>query len=156
MHGKLAEAIAALFARPGIGPALIIGAQALVSLVMILALYGLARLLGLGGDQRIADTAHAADLARAALPGFEPVQITLDRARIGALARDQAGRVVLIRRHGARFVGNQLTSHQGIRLDRTMLTLETADRAFGALTIDLGAEAQVWAASLRRLGEHQA
>lgn len=156
MHGKLPDLIMALLARPGIGPVLIIAAQAVVSLLLMVALYGLARLLKLGGDARIADAAHAADLARAALPGFEPVEISLDRARIGALVRDEAGRVVLVRRHGARFVGKQLTSHHGIRLDRTMLTLETGDPGFGTLTIDLGAQAQVWAASLRRLGDHAA
>ena len=59
--------------------------------------------------------------------------------------------MLLIRRHGARFVASELTSHAGIRLDRHTLTLETGDRQFGTLTLDLGAEAQIWAASLRRL-----
>jgi hypothetical protein len=125
---------------------------------MVLAIYGLARLLRLGGDVRIADADHAARLADAAFPGFAAEDITLDRARIGALVRDRGGRVLLIRRHGARFVGRELTSHGGIRLDRHTLTLETGDRRFGTLTLDLGADAQIWAASLRRLDvqEHAA
>jgi hypothetical protein len=152
MSGKLVEAIGTLVARPDVGPALVIGAETLVSLAMVLALYALARALRLGGDERIEDAGHAARLAQAALPGFIAEDITLDRARIGALVRDREGRVLLIRRHGARFVGTELTSHAGIRLDRHCLTLETGDRRFGALTIDLGNDAQIWAASLRRLG----
>jgi len=152
MSGKLIAAASALIARPDIGPALIIGGETLVSLVMVLALYLLARALRLGGDVRIADKAHAAHLAEAAVTGFAADEITLDRARIGALARNREGRVLLIRRHGARFVASELTSHAGIRLDRHTLTLETGDRQFGTLTLDLGADAQIWAASLRRLG----
>jgi hypothetical protein len=151
MSGKLIEAAEALIARPDIGPALIQCTQALLSLAFVLALYGFARALRLGGDVRIADAAHAARLAAAAVPGFVAHEIVLDRARIGALVRDNAGRVLLIRRHGARFVGRELTSHAGIRLDRHTLTLDTGDRLFGTLTLDLGAEAQIWAASLRRL-----
>ncbi len=151
MSGKLAEAVATLMARPDIGPVLPIVAQALVSLVLVFALYLLARALKLGGDVRIADAAHAARLAEATETGFDAQDITLDRARIGALVRNSQGRVLLIRRHGARFVGTELTSHAGIRLDRHTLTLETGDRQFGTLTLDLGGEAQIWAASLRRL-----
>jgi hypothetical protein len=152
MSAKLLEAITALIARPDIGPALIIAVETLISLVMIMALYVFARALRLGGDVRITDKAHAAQLAQAAVPCFQAQDITLDRARIGALVRDHDGRILLIRRHGARFVGSELTSHAGIRLDRHTLTLETGDRQFGTLTLDLGNEAQIWAASLRRLG----
>lgn len=152
MSGKLVETVATLIARPDIGPALIIGAQTLVSVIMVVALWLFARALRLGGDVRISDKAHAAHLAEAALTGFHAEDITLDRARIGALVRDGEGRILLIRRHGARFVASELTSHAGIRLDRHTLTLETGDRQFGTLTLDLGAEAQIWAASLRRLG----
>jgi hypothetical protein len=156
--GSVVAGAKALFARPDIGPALLITSETLVSLVMVLAIYGLARMLRLGGDVRIGDADHAARLAAAAFPGFAAEDITLDRARIGALVRDNGGRVLLIRRHGARFVGSELTSHAGIRLDRHTLTLETGDRRFGTLTLDLGADAQIWAASLRRLGiaEHAA
>ena len=152
MSGKLVEAVTALIARPDIGPALIIGAQTLLSLILVTALWLFARALRLGGDVRIADAAHAAQLAEAALSGFRAEDITLDRARIGALVRDDAGRILLIRRHGARFVASELVSHAGIRLDRHTLTLETGDRQYGTLTLDLGADAQIWAASLRRLG----
>ena len=38
------------------------------------------------------------------------------------------------------------------RLDRNLLTIGTDEKAFGAITLDLGDKAQVWASSLRRLG----
>jgi len=143
--------LAAVFARPGVGPWLMLALQFAGSLIMIAALYWLARWLRLGGDVRIADRDHAAALAEATFPGFAAADITLDRARIGALVRNRAGQVLLIRRHGARFVARELADHKGIRLDRHTLTLETGDPRFGALTLDLGADAQTWAASLRRL-----
>ena len=151
MNGAFRETVTALLARPDVGPVLVQVATTLVSLVMILGLYALARSLRLGGDQRIADADHAKRLAEETWPGFAATEVTLDRARIGALVRNAEGRVMLIRRHGARFVGRELTTHDGIRLDRHTLTLETGDRQTGTLTIDLGADAQIWAASLRRL-----
>lgn len=124
----------------------------LASLLLILLVTGLARAFSLGGDIRIRDEDHARALADEALCGFEPVDVALDRARIGALLRNGAGQVMLIRRHGAHFAARLLTSHAGVRLDRDFLTLSTDDRYFGSVTLDLGAQAQVWAASLRRLG----
>lgn len=133
------------------GAALVL--QALGSLAAILFVYALVRRLGLGEDVRIADEAEARILAESAHCGFAPVAVALDRARIGALLRNKAGEVMLIRRHGARFAARLLTSHAGVRLDQGFLTLSTDDPHFGSVTLDLGTQAQVWAASLRRLGE---
>ncbi|KUR75500.1 hypothetical protein [Novosphingobium sp. Fuku2-ISO-50] len=155
MSGKLAETITTLIARPDTEPWLVLTAETLVSLVMVLGLYGLARAMRLGGDVRLIDADHAIRLAEAAIAGFDAREVTLDRARIGALVRNGEGRVLLIRRHGARFVGREVTSHEGIRLDRHTLTLETGDPRFGPLTLDLGEQAQIWAASLRRLHADQ-
>lgn len=132
---------------PGVGLAL----QVAGSLIAILAVWALARWMQLGGDVRIADEDHARELAEAALCGFEPIAVGLDRARIGAVLRDARGRVMVLRRHGSHFVGRLLTSRQGVRLDRNFLVISTGERNFGTVTLDLGAEAQAWAASLRRL-----
>lgn len=142
------SAFDALLALPG--AALIL--QAAGSLVSVLLVFLLVRALGLGHDVRIADAAEARALAEQARCGFEPVDVALDRARIGALLRNAAGEVMLIRRHGARFAARVLTSHAGARLDRGFLTLSSEDPHFGSVTLDLGEQAQVWAASLRRLG----
>lgn len=135
-------------AIPGAG----IAAQALGSLIAVLLVFALVRALGMGSDVRIADEAEARALAEEARCGFDPVEVALDRARIGALLRNSAGEVMLIRRHGARFAARVLSSHAGARLDRGFLTLSTEDPHFGSITLDLGERAQVWAASLRRLG----
>ena len=121
------------------------------SLAAILLLAWLARRLGLGGDPRLRDPDEAKRLAGEALYGFEAQEVVLDRAGIGALLRDSAGRVMLLRRHGARWAGRLLDSHTGVRIDRTRLTIATRDKTFGAVTLDLGDEAQVWVESLRRL-----
>jgi hypothetical protein len=122
------------------------------SLIAIGLLALLARWLGLGGDLRIRDDAQARDLAREAVPGFEPAEIAIDRAGIGALLRDAAGRVLLLRRHGTHFAARLLDSHAETRLDHNFLTIATSDRSFGAFTLDLGPQAQIWAGSFRRLG----
>lgn len=125
--------------------------QALLALVQIGLLWLLVRALGLGGDVRLADADHARALAAEADCTFVATAVVLDKARIGALLRDTAGRVLLIRRHGNHFVARALTTYAGVRLDRQFLTIATPDRHFGTITLNLGPEAQIWAASLRRL-----
>lgn len=121
------------------------------SLIAVLFLAGVSRWLQLGGDVRIRSESEARRLADEAICGFEPVDLTLDRAGIGALMRDAGGRVMLIRRHGAHFAARLLDSHAGVRLDRNFLTLESSDPHFGSVTLDLGPRAAEWAGSFRRL-----
>lgn len=123
-----------------------------VSIVAIGALAWLARWLGLGSDVRIRDEDHARALANEAVFGFEAVDIALDKARIGALLKDKSGRQMLLRRHGASFVGRILDRGVQARLDQQFLTLGTGERFFGKVTLDLGEKAQVWAAGLRHVG----
>ena len=122
-----------------------------VSVILILTVTWLAARLGLGGDIRLGGEDEARTLARAALCGFEPVDTALDKAGIAALLRDTQGRVMLLRRHGTQFAARLLDSHAFTRLDRNFLTVGTGERHFGTITLDLGGDAQVWAASLRRL-----
>jgi hypothetical protein len=126
-------------------------AQFAASLAAILVLAWLSRRLGLGGDPRLRDPDEARRLATEALDGFEAEAVGLDRAGIGALLRDREGRVMLLRRHGARWAARLLDGHAGVRLDRNFLTVAPADTRFGKITLDLGEDAQVWAASLRRV-----
>jgi len=126
--------------------------QAGASLLAILALAWLARRLDLGADVRIRDEDEARQLAAEALCGFEAEDLALDRAGIGALLRDRMGRVMLLKRHGAHFAARLLDSHSHARLDRNFLTIGSGESTFGKVTLDLGDKAQVWASSLRRLG----
>ena len=125
--------------------------QLALSVALILAVAWLARKLALGSDVRLRDEDEARALVRAAVCGFEPRELTLDRAGIGALARDGDGRVMLLRRHGAQYAARLLDSHAFARLDRNFLTIGTGERHYAPVTLDLGDQAQVWAASLRRL-----
>ena len=126
------------------------------SVAAILALAFICARLGLGGDVRIASEDEARQLAREALCGFEPEDLALDRAGIGALLRDHQGRVMLLRRHGAHFSARLLDNHASARLDRNFITLGTDERWFGQVTLDLGDKAQSWASSLRHLGTNRA
>ena len=121
------------------------------SLVAIVLLAWLAGQLGLGGDIRLRDQDEARELAQTAVCGFEPVEIALDRAGIGALLRDAEGRVMLLRRHGVHFAARLIASHVGSRLDRNLLTVSTGEAFFGSVTLNLGPDAQLWAVRLRGL-----
>ena len=112
------------------------------SLVGVLALVAASRWLGLGGDARIDGRDDALCIARD--NGFEAEDVAIDRAGMAALVRDAGGRFALIRRHGAHFVVALLTTPVDGRLDKRYLKL-------GKVTLDLGDDAAVWAASLRRM-----
>ena len=121
------------------------------SLVAILIVAWLARLMGLGGDTRIRDDEQARRLANEAVDGFVAVDIAIDRAGIGALLKDANGRHMLLRRHGAQFVGRLLNHNAEARLDRNFLTVGTGERLLAPLTLDLGTRAQVWAVGFKAL-----
>ena len=122
-----------------------------LSLAAVLFMAAVAWWLKLGGDARIRNEQEATALADQAICGFKPGAIALDRAGIGALLRDGAGRQMLIRRNGAHFVGRLLDRNVVARLDRNFLTIGTGERTFGSITLDLGADAQYWASGLRHL-----
>ncbi len=111
------------------------------SLVAVLALAGITHCLGLGGDARI-DRDEAVRLAEE--QGFAVADVALDRAGLAALVRDEAGNFMLVRRHGAHFVAHPICDADSARLDHRFLSL-------GKVTLDLGDQAGIWAASLRRI-----
>ncbi len=121
------------------------------SLIAIIAVWALARWMKLGGDIRIADDAHARTLAAEAVDGFEAVAVGRDRAGYAAILSDGQGRQLLLRRHGAQFVARLLGPEIEARLDQHLLSI-TIPEAFGTTVLNLGTEAQVWAAGLRRIG----
>lgn len=121
------------------------------SIVAILFLAWFARWLDLGGDVRIRSDEQAREIADQVLSGFDPVDIAIDKAGIGALMRDAQGRHLLVRRHGAQFAGRLLDRHSDTRLDQNFLTVGTGEKTFGKVTLNLGPQAQYWAAGLRHL-----
>ncbi len=121
------------------------------SVAAILFIAWLARHWQLGGDVRIRTKEQACAIADEIICGFSPVDVAVDKAGIGALLRDQEGRHLLIRRHGAQWAGRLLTAYGDTRLAQNFLTVGTGEKLFGAVTLDLGPDAQNWAAGLRRL-----
>ena len=121
------------------------------SVVAIFFLAWLAKYLKLGGDLRIRSDEQARAIADQVLYGFEPVDIAIDKAGIGALMRDAGGRHLLVRRHGSQFAGRLLDRHSDTRLDQNFLTVGTGEKTFGKVTLNLGSQAQYWAAGLRHL-----
>lgn len=121
------------------------------SIIAILFLAWLARYWQLGGDARIRSDEQARAIADEIVGGFDATDIAIDRAGIGALLRDAKGRHLLIRRHGAQFAGRLLDRHSETRLDQNFLTVGTGERTFGTITLNLGEQAQYWAAGLRHL-----
>ena len=121
------------------------------SIIAILFLAWLARHWQLGGDVRIRNEEEARSIADDIICGFEPVDIAIDKAGIGALMRDATGRHLLVRRHGVSWAGRLLDNHNETRLDQNFLTVGTGERTFGSVTLNLGERAQYWAAGLRHL-----
>lgn len=120
------------------------------SLIAILFLAWLSARLGLGAEPRIRDEHHARELADDALCGFTSTDIAIDRGGAAALLRDEAGRVMLVRRHGAHFAARLLEPSATIRLEGGRLVVATSERRFGTAALDLGATAPRWLAELSR------
>ncbi len=121
------------------------------SIAAILFLAWLARHWQLGGDVRIRDEEQARSIADEIICGFEPVDFAIDKAGMAALMRDANGRHLLVRRHGAMWAGRLLDNHSETRLDHNFLTVGISEKTFGAVTLNLGERAQIWAAGLRHL-----
>ena len=121
------------------------------SIAAILFIAWLARYWQLGGDVRIRSEMQAREIADDILPGFDPVEIAIDKAGIAALLRDAGGRHLLVRRHGVQWAGRLLDGHHESRLDQGFLTVGTGEKTFGSVTLNLGAQASHWAAGLRHL-----
>jgi hypothetical protein len=121
------------------------------SIAAIFFVYWMVKRMGLGGDVRIRDEAHARQLADEAICGFEAVNVVIDKAGIAALLKDASGRHMLVRRHGVQFAGRLLDHHSESRLDQNFLTIGTGEKTFGKVTLNLGPDAQLWAAGLRRI-----
>lgn len=125
--------------------------QLVGSLIAILALAWVAHRLKLGGDERIRSEDDVRALTDEALHGFAPTEIAIDEGGMGALCRDAEGRVLVLRRHGSHWASRLVDSDARARADGGLLTLATADRRFGTVTLALGEKAPLWAASLGQI-----
>ena len=123
--------------------------QAGASLVAVLFIAWLVGRMGLGADPRIADEAHAIRLAEEAEAGFRGIEVARDRAGFAAIVRNAEGRMMLIRAHGNHFAARPVDASVIGRLDKDFLTLTMPERTFGAVTLQLGKDAGMWASRMR-------
>ncbi len=128
------------------------------SLVAILALAGLAWWLKLGGAPRLDSAEAVARAAGEVEDGFAPVAAACDAEGSGALARDGAGRIMVIKRHGNRFAGRVLCPAAQARIWRdlgeTALEVDPGEPRFGKVFLTLP-DAQAWADAINRLDGRQ-
>ncbi len=119
------------------------------SVVAVLFVAWLVRKMGLGADPRIADDAHAIRLAEEAEAGFRGIDVARDRAGFAAIVRNADGRQMLVRAHGNHFAARLIDAGVEGRLDKEFLTLTMPEKTFGAVTLQLGKDAGVWASRMR-------
>lgn len=125
-------------------PALI---QFVGSLVAILLLAGIARWLKLGPEPRLADDEAARIAADEAVSGFEPIAIGRDRDGRGAVMRDAAGRVLLLRPHGGHFAGRLLARDAQVRREGDTLEIDPGERRYGTVRLVLD-DPKAWVAAI--------
>lgn len=120
------------------------------SLLAVLLLARAVRWMGLGlGYNRITDAAHAITLAEQAECGFGGVVADVDAAGYGAIVRNAAGAMMLVRVHGNRFAARRIDTGFTARLDRNRLMLACGDAHFGSVNLDFGDQAGVIASRMR-------
>lgn len=121
------------------------------SLVAVFFVAWLAGKIGLGADPRIEDAAHAIRLAEEAEAGFRGVEVARDRAGFAAIVQNAEGRMMLVRAHGNFFAARPVDAQVIGRLDKDFLTLTMPERTFGAVTLQLGKDAGMWASRMREI-----
>lgn len=120
------------------------------SLIAILALYGLARALKLGGTPKLSDEDAVRAAAGEVEDGFEATRIAIGRGGDAALAADFAGRIMVIKRHGNRFAGRVLTRAACVREEVDALVVDAGDVRFGKVRISIERPGS-WADAINRL-----
>ena len=121
------------------------------SLVTVLFVAWLVGRIGLGADPRIADADHAIRLAEEAEAGFRGIEVARDRAGFAAIVQNAEGRMMLVRAHGNHFAARPVDANVIGKLDKDFLTLTTSERTFGAVTLQLGKDAGMWASRMRNI-----
>ena len=114
--------------------------QLVGSLVAVLAVTGLAWLLGLGGA-KLAE-GEAASTAEHLLSGFAPEEERLSADGQAAIVFGNGGEVALVRRHGARFVAQRAVRPIAVEQSGATLKVSSGERLLGPFTMALASEAE--------------
>ena len=128
--------------------------QTLGSLLAILALAGLAWWLKLGGAPALDSDEAVRRAAGEVEDGFTPAATA--HGGKAAIARDAAGRIMVIKRHGNRFAGRVLGPGTTARLRRdlgqTAVEVDCGEVRFGKVFLDIP-DAETWAEAINRLNK---
>jgi hypothetical protein len=118
------------------------------SLAAILALAGLAWWLKLGGSPQLDSEDAVRRAASEVEDGFDPVDIAVNVE--AALARDAAGRIMVIKRHGNRFAGRVLGSGAAAWVAGGQLEVVPGDPRFGTVFLTVP-DAEAWADAINEI-----
>jgi hypothetical protein len=121
------------------------------SLIAIIAVSGLVWILRLGGKPSFRDEAAVKMAAGEVEDGFDARRISISREGAAALALDNAGRIMVIKRHGNRFAGRVLTESASVREEVDALIVHSGETRFGPVRLSIG-DAASWADAINRLG----
>ena len=124
--------------------------QSAGSLVAIVALYGLARAMRLGGQTGLHDEAAVRQAAQEIEDGFDAQRVSIARDENAALAKDPSGRIMVIKRHGNRFAGRVLTPAAKAREEVDALVVDCGERNFGPVRLSIN-DSAAWADAIARL-----
>lgn len=114
----------------------------------VVILTQLARILGLGGQERIVSADHARRLARQDRPDFDGITVAIDANGQAALVSDINRTLMLIRVKGPRIVTRLLDKRATARLNSGTLTISLDELDFPQTTLTLGDDAARWASAL--------
>ncbi len=120
------------------------------SLITILVLAALAKSLKLGGKPVLADDAAVRRAAGEVEDGFDADKVSISRDKAAALASDQSGRIMVIKRHGNQFAGRILNGDASAREMVDGLIVDCGEARFGAVQMALS-DASAWADRINRL-----
>lgn len=124
------------------------------SLVAILVLAGIAYALRLGGEPPLADATAAQRAASEAVDGYHAIAMAIDRGGRGAIMRDSAGRILLLKPHGNKFAGRILDARASAQAGNAILTVSSGERRYGKITLAID-DPHTWADAVNGLRERQ-
>ena len=128
--------------------------QFLGSLFAILALAAIARALRLGKEPKLMSDDDAHRAAGEAVDGFKATGLARDHEGRGAILRDAAGRLLVLKPHGNHFASRILTSRARARLwqdkGKNTLEIDCGERRFGSVILEIE-NPQAWAEAINGL-----
>lgn len=113
------------------------------SAVAVGALMAFAHWLGFSSEAKLSDEAEARALFQLMAGGFDPLEIAIDAHGCGAIARNAAGALAVLRPHGGRFMSQKLPLQAQLSAQDGALHIYTVP----PLELHLGEEAARWAES---------